>query len=115
MHFYPQFPRASASGLLQRVRGAAEEALMHAELVGRLAHARGGRACARRRAGTQPAQPLAIALEDAVEGCIRECWGALCVHHQAQAARSRLPARRPSSSLRREFDTDVAPALVSEL
>ena len=52
-----------------------------------------------RRAGSEPGAaqvgalpvraPFAIALENAVEGCVRETYGALLAHHQALAARDR--------------------------
>jgi len=141
--------------LLQRVRRAAQEELVHAELVGRLARARGAEPAAVIVHGRGPRSALEIALENAVEGCVRECWGALCAHHQAQAATSpdvravwrdiasdetehaqlsrdvatwieaRLSAEERAQvaaayagailALRRELDTDVVAALVSEL
>jgi hypothetical protein len=141
--------------LLQRVRRAAQEELVHAELVGRLARARGTEPAAVVVQGRGQRSALEIALENAVEGCVRECWGALCAHHQARAAsapdvravwsdiacdetehaqlsrdvaawlearltpeeRAQVAAARAEAilALRRELDTDVVPALVSEL
>jgi hypothetical protein len=55
-------------------------------------HARATRALARRHGGTPTApridaRPLrdleAVAMENAVEGCVHETWGALAAHHQA--------------------------------
>lgn len=141
--------------LLRRLRRAAQQELVHAELVGRLARARGAEPAAVVVRGRGPRSALEIALENAVEGCVRECWGALCAHHQARAASSPdvravwrgiacdetehaqlsrdvaswLEARLTSEEraqvaaaragailvLRRELDTEVAPALASEL
>jgi hypothetical protein len=74
--------------LLCRVRRAAREEMVHAELVGQLATARGAepQPVVMRSRGERTV--LEIALENAVEGCVRECWGALCALYQAQAAQS---------------------------
>jgi hypothetical protein len=58
-------------------------------------HARATRALARRHGGTplppriepRPLRDLeAVAMENAVEGCVHETWGALAAHHQAVAS-----------------------------
>ncbi len=72
--------------LLERVRRAAREELGHAERVGRLARARGAQLTPVVVRGRPQRSVLEIALENAVEGCVRECWGALCAHHQALTA-----------------------------
>jgi hypothetical protein len=76
-------PRA----LIARALQAALDEIRHARVTGSLA----------RRFGSEPLQALIepmrarsaleIALENAVEGCVRETYGALLAHHQAQAAR----------------------------
>lgn len=72
--------------LLRRLRRAADDERRHARAVDRLVRARGG--CWRRpvvRAG--PGRDLlAIAVENAVEGCVRETWAALSAAHQARHA-----------------------------
>ncbi|MEY2931764.1 MAG: hypothetical protein RL033_2513 [Pseudomonadota bacterium] len=72
--------------LLQRLRRAAKEELIHAERVGHLARARGATPAPVVVRGRAQRSVLEIALENAVEGCVRECWGALCAHYQAQTA-----------------------------
>ncbi len=72
--------------LLQRVRRAASEELVHAERVGQLARSRGAQPAAVVLRGRAQRSLLEIALENAVEGCVRECWGALCAHYQAHTA-----------------------------
>jgi hypothetical protein len=72
--------------LLAWVEAARRDEERHAEVVGRLARAYGG----------EPAEPvieavpvrelLAIAVENAVEGCVGETWAALMAAHQARAA-----------------------------
>jgi len=72
--------------LIERARVAALDEIRHARSADALATARGGQ--------SQPAvvdlvreqSVLAMALENAVEGCIRECWGALVAHYQAHTA-----------------------------
>lgn len=75
--------------LLARLRRAAADERRHARVVDRLVRARGGRwrrpvvtACPRR-------ELLAIAVENAVEGCVRETWAALSAAHQARCAGDR--------------------------
>jgi hypothetical protein len=72
--------------LLSRVRDAAEEETVHAVLVGALARARGVRPAPVVVQRSEPRSVLEIAIENAVEGCVRECWGALCAHWQARQA-----------------------------
>ncbi|MBL8916096.1 MAG: ferritin-like domain-containing protein [Archangium sp.] len=73
----PQFSR--------RARRAAREEVRHAQLVGRLARAHGGRFGV-----TQPIDTgrtlEALALENATEGCVRETLGALIGLHQSRHA-----------------------------
>ena len=72
--------------LLARIRAAAADEVRHADAVARLVADRGG-AC--RRPARQPfAERSAreIAVENAVEGCVRETWAALLAAHQARHA-----------------------------
>jgi hypothetical protein len=76
-----------------RARLAARDEVMHARDVARLARKLGGRPCKPRVVPLAAARSLeAIALENAIEGCVRETYGALVARHQA--ARARLPAVR---------------------
>jgi hypothetical protein len=71
-----------------RARSAAEDEVRHARAVARLARAYGGRPgapCISRQAGARDLE--SIALENCVEGCVRETYGALLALHQAQRAR----------------------------
>ena len=79
---------AAPESLLRRVRRAAQEEMQHAERVGHLARTRGAEPppVMVQRRGVRTV--LEIALENAVEGCVRECWGALCAHYQARTAQS---------------------------
>lgn len=74
--------------LLARIRRAAREEVRHAEQMGALAHARGARPGPAVVVPHVRRSTLEIALENAVEGCVRECWGALCARFQASAARA---------------------------
>jgi hypothetical protein len=82
-------PRAFA----RRCRRAAQDEVRHARDVARLARRLGGRPCKPEVVPLAAVRSLeAIALENALEGCVRETYGALVAQHQA--ARSRLPAVR---------------------
>ncbi|WP_236517047.1 ferritin-like domain-containing protein [Sandaracinus amylolyticus] len=78
--------------LLRAVREARADEVRHAEVMGALARARGARV----EAPVVPSRPLrdalAIALENAVEGCVRETFGAIVGLHQATCAQD--PALR---------------------
>jgi hypothetical protein len=72
--------------LLRRVRRAADDERRHAAAVDRLIRARGGRW---RRPRVRPIEPrslVMVAIENAVEGCVRETWAALSAAHQAARA-----------------------------
>ncbi|NOK17592.1 ferritin-like domain-containing protein [Corallococcus carmarthensis] len=74
-------------GLQDAARRSAMDEVMHAQVTDRLA----------RRFGGTPQRPVVeelplrtlvdVALENAVEGCVRETYGALLAHHQAMHAR----------------------------
>ncbi|NOK18317.1 ferritin-like domain-containing protein [Corallococcus carmarthensis] len=75
------------TGLQDAALASAVDEVMHTEMTGRLA----------RRFGATPPPPVvaavplrpldAVALDNAVEGCVRETYGALVAHHQALHAR----------------------------
>jgi rubrerythrin len=72
--------------LVERLRRAACEEVEHARVVGELARARG---CEPVPVDVTPAGPrslLAIALENAREGCVRETWGAAVAVAQGERA-----------------------------
>jgi hypothetical protein len=73
--------------LLQAARRARRDELRHVRLTARLARRFGGKPAPARVTKT-PSRPFAaIALENAVEGCIRETFGALIATFQAQNAK----------------------------
>jgi len=69
--------------LVQRSRAAAEDEIVHARLMQRLAERFGGEVQARSVRVGAPRDLEAIALENAVEGCVAETWGCLLGMHQA--------------------------------
>ena len=60
--------------------------IRHAHAMAALARRYGGEPEAARVESLPLREPLAIALENAVEGCVREGYGALVAHHQAGTA-----------------------------
>jgi hypothetical protein len=78
-------PRA----LIRRAHQAAREESRHAALVGALARARGAVVPPVRVRRPGARSMVAIALENATEGCVRETFAALVAHHQARAAHDR--------------------------
>ncbi|MDI1482563.1 ferritin-like domain-containing protein [Polyangium sp. y55x31] len=75
------------ASLVHEARRAAEDEVRHADVVSALAQARGGAAPVPPRVEEQPLRALlALALENAVEGCVRETFGALVGAHQARRA-----------------------------
>ncbi len=75
-------PRA----LVEAADVAARDEARHARVTRRLAR-RYGPVAPHRRASERPVRALAaIAEENAVEGCVRETYGALVAHHQAEVA-----------------------------
>jgi hypothetical protein len=74
-------------GLQDAARRSAMEEVQHARVTERLAHRFGGTP-QRPVVEELPPRSLAdVALENAVEGCVRETYGALLAHHQAMHAR----------------------------
>lgn len=73
--------------LVQRARRSAIEEIRHARIVSGLAARFGAVVATPSIAHEAPRTRFAIALENAVEGCVRETFGALLAWHQALAAR----------------------------
>lgn len=72
--------------LVKRLRRAAHDEVRHARDVGALARARGAEPPPVEIVATGPRSILALALENAREGCVRETWGAACAVAQAERA-----------------------------
>lgn len=78
---------AAPPHLLARVRRARADEIEHAAITARLASRFGGRPPTPELHTATPAHDLlALALENAVEGCVREAYGALVAAHQAAHA-----------------------------
>lgn len=75
-------PRA----LVRACGRAAREEVAHARLVGELSLSRRGPDVPWSRGARKRRSLEAIAIENAVEGCVRETWAALCAHVQAAEA-----------------------------
>ena len=75
------------AGLQDAALASAMDEVLHAEMTGRLAR-RFGATPPPPAVSAVPPRPLAeVALDNAVEGCVRETYGALVAHHQALHAR----------------------------
>ena len=75
------------TSLVDEARRAAEDEVRHADVVSALARARGGGTPVPPCVKELPLRALfALALENAVEGCVRETFGALVGAHQARRA-----------------------------
>ena len=72
--------------LLARITAAADDERRHAALVGALALRHGATVPAMIIAPTPTRDLLALAVENIVEGCVRETWAALSAAHQARHA-----------------------------
>lgn len=75
-----------SSQLVNAAKRAAVEEVRHTQLVGTLAHARGGRFEVRVNRRHEARSLEEIALENAVEGCVRETLGAMVGLYQSQHA-----------------------------
>ena len=75
--------------LIRRVRRAASDEVRHADVMGGLARARGGAVQHPRVVRSERSALLDIALQNAVEGCVRETWGAACAILQSLRAADR--------------------------
>ncbi|AFE03730.1 putative lipoprotein [Corallococcus coralloides DSM 2259] len=74
-------------GLQDAARRSAMEEVQHAQVTDRLARRFGGTPQRPVVEELPPRSLLDVALENAVEGCVRETYGALLAHHQALHAR----------------------------
>jgi hypothetical protein len=74
------------AGLLARIDAAVDDERRHAALITDLAHRHGAEVPAVSIAPTPPRDLLALAVENVVEGCVRETWAALSDAHQARHA-----------------------------
>ena len=74
------------ASLILAARDAAQDERCHAQLVTQLARSYGAEPTEPRVDEAPPRSPFAIALENAVEGCVRESFGAVLAHYQAALA-----------------------------
>ncbi len=72
--------------LIERARRACRDEVRHAKVTGDLARRHGAEPAAVSVELRPPRSLLAMALDNAVEGCVRETYGALCAHYQATTA-----------------------------
>jgi hypothetical protein len=86
---------AAPRALTRAAKRAAADEVRHARVTARLARARGSKPPPVRvaRAVAGPRSAESIALENAVEGCVRETWSALVACWQAEHARDETVAR----------------------
>lgn len=75
------------AALLDAVEAARRDELRHAELAAMLAQRQGAEVPVPEIDAAPLRDLLALAVENAVEGCVRETWAALSAAHQARAAR----------------------------
>jgi len=76
--------------LLRAASRAARDERRHARTMRGLARRRGARAPIVEVMQTSPQTLLALAIENAIEGCVRETWSAFLAQHQAEHARDPL-------------------------
>lgn len=93
--------------LVARARRAAVEEERHARIVGGLARRRGAVPPAVRVARASRRSIVRIAIENAVEGCVRETFAALVACHQAASARAR-DVRRSMKAIARDETSHAA-------
>lgn len=79
--------------LAEEARAAADDEVRHFHVTSGLARRYGAEPLACEVARGEPRSLFAVALENAVEGCVRETYGALVAHHQALSAADREVAR----------------------
>ncbi len=92
VHVFRHLRRELAShraprGLLRRLSAAARDEVRHARRTSAIARRFGGKPQAPRVQRPAKRTFAAMALENMVEGCVRETFGALIAHHQAARAR----------------------------
>ena len=101
------------ASLVRRARTAAAEETRHARVVGALARRRGAVIPPVRVRRGPPRSKAALAVENAVEGCVGETFAALIAHHQAEHARD-LAVRRAMRRIADEETSHAALALAIE-
>lgn len=74
--------------LIERARQSREDEIRHADAMANFARRLGASTRSPEIIPTPSRSAFAIALENAVEGCIRETYGALLAHYQANASES---------------------------
>lgn len=108
------------AALVKRARVAADEESVHTALVGGLARKRGAQTPDPRVRPRGPRGLTALAIENAVEGCVRETFAALLAQHQAQRAnapdiraamRRIAPDETSHAALAADIDSWIAPQL----
>jgi hypothetical protein len=77
------------ASLVAAARAAEADEVRHAEAMGALARAAGAAVHAPAIARSAPRDLLTLAVENAIEGCVRETYGALVAGHQAAHAEQR--------------------------
>lgn len=93
--------RGAPAVLVRAALAAARDEVRHTELMGGLALRYGAELQAPKVTPMAPRSLEAMATENAIEGCVRETWGALCAMWQSQTARD-LEARRVYGEIARD-------------
>lgn len=85
---------------------AADDEVRHARVMTALARAHGAEPAAAVVVPAAPRDAYALALDNAIEGCVREAFAALCATHQAAAVRD--PVLRDAFAMIARDETDHA-------
>jgi rubrerythrin len=112
--------RSAPRPLIERVAAAAREERRHARLLRKIARERGKVVAKSPRLRMTTRSLVEIAIENAVEGAVRETWGAVIAAHQATFAtdpeiREAFAAIAPDEAGHAELAADVASWLESRL
>jgi hypothetical protein len=75
--------------LVESALASRDDEIRHARMTAKIAKRFGGHPAAPEVADATQRSAFEIAIENAVEGCVRETYGALVAHHQAAAAEDR--------------------------
>jgi hypothetical protein len=94
------------ASLVRRAQAAARDEVRHAHAMGQLAARHGAKVGAAKHPALGVRALLPIALENAVEGCVREAYGALVASYQAERAAPSL--RKTFRSIARDERTHAA-------
>lgn len=93
--------RGAPAALVRAALHAARDEVRHTELMGGLALRYGAELQAPKVTPMAPRSLEAMATDNAIEGCVRETWGALCAMWQAQTALD-VEARRVYTEISRD-------------